>query len=67
MDCCKNCVAPKRHTACWGHCPDYKEERAEYDKLKAAEDKRNAVRCGIYYQKADGVYRAMKNHGRKRR
>lgn len=66
MRCCHGCVAPKRQPGCHDHCPDYKEERAEYDKLKDAEDKRNAVRCGIYYQKADGVYRAMKSHGSKR-
>ena len=66
MDCCKNCVAPKRHTACWGHCPDYAEERAEYDRKKAIADHEKAVAMGIYYQKSDGVHRAIKKHGSKR-
>ena len=40
MDCCKNCVHPKRHMACWGHCPEYLAERAEDDRLKDAEDRK---------------------------
>ena len=67
MKCCHGCVAPKRHTACWGHCPEYIEERAEYDKKKAAEDKKKAVNLSIYYQKCDGVRRATKKHGSKRK
>lgn len=67
MDCCRYCVPPKRHTACWGHCPDYIKERAEYDKLKSAEDKKNAVRNGIYLQRVYGALRAKKKHGSNRK
>ena len=67
MKCCHGCVAPKRHEACWGHCPEYIEEKAEYDRRKSAEDKKNAVRIGIYYQKSDGVLRAIKRHGSNRK
>lgn len=65
MECCKNCVAPKRHKACWGHCPEYIAERAEYDEKKAQEDKRRKVRNDIYNQRAGRVAKAMRQHGRK--
>jgi hypothetical protein len=65
MECCNGCVPPKRHKACWGHCPEYIAERAEYDRRKAIEDQKNAVRNGIYLQKVDGIIRAVKKHGKK--
>ena len=40
MDCCENCVHPKRHVACWADCPEYLAERAEDDRLKDAEDRK---------------------------
>ena len=64
MKCCKDCTAPKRHVACWGYCPDYLAERAEYDRLKAEMDKKKAVKDGIYHQKSCGVMRAIKRHGK---
>lgn len=67
MECCRYCIAPKRHTACWDHCPDYIKERAEYDKRKAIEDKKSAVRNGIYMQKVDGARRAARKHGKNRK
>lgn len=65
MNCCKGCVAPKRHEACWGHCPEYIAEKAEYDRRKAIMDKEKAVSIGIYKQKSNGVHRAMKRRGNK--
>ena len=38
IQCCKGCVPPKRHTACWDHCPEYQKEKAEYEARKAAEE-----------------------------
>lgn len=67
MDCCRHCVPPKRHPGCHDHCPEYIEERAEYDEKKAAENKQKAVSSGIYRQKAEGVYRAKLRHGRNRK
>lgn len=64
MKCCKDCVAPKRHDRCHGHCQDYLAERAEYDRLKAEADRKKAVKDGIYHQKACGVVRAIKRHGK---
>lgn len=32
--CCKGCVPPKRHIGCHSTCPEYSEEREEFDKTK---------------------------------
>lgn len=64
IQCCKNCVAPKRHTACWGHFPEYLAQRAEYDKLKAEDNQMRKVGNDIYQQRADRVTKALKRHGR---
>ena len=64
ISCCHYCVPPKRHTACWGHCPDYKKERAEYDARKAESDKLRKIKNDIYLQRADSISKANKKHGR---
>ena len=58
--CCNGYVPPKRHEACWGHCPDYIAEKAVHDAEKAADDKKRSVQGGIISQKINGVNRAMK-------
>lgn len=63
MKCCRHCVPPKRYPGCHDHCPDYIEERAEFDELKAIEEKKKAVRQSIYNQKSRAVTRALKRHG----
>ena len=67
MKCCHGCVPPKRKPGCHDRCPEYIEERAEYDRLKAIEDKKSAVRNAIYMQKSDGVLRAVRRHGKNRK
>ena len=62
--CCSNCVPPKRHTACWGHCPDYAKERAEYDEKKAAIDKQRRVSSSIYLDRAYRIAKYSRKHGR---
>ena len=64
INCCKGCVAPKRHTACWGHCPEYAAEKAEYDRCKAKDDSRRMVNNSIYNQRSKNVIKALKKHGR---
>lgn len=64
IQCCKNCVAPKRHTACWGHCPEYLAEREQYEKQKEPENKKRKVSSDIYQQRADRVTKALRRHGR---
>lgn len=63
---CKDCVAPKRHPGCQDHCPEYKAERAEYDKRKAAYDRERDVSVAIILDRRDKVYKAMKNRRKKR-
>jgi hypothetical protein len=65
IKCCFGCVAPKRHTACWGHCPDYLAEKEEYKAKKAKDDQRRNVKNSIYTQRTDKVVKAERRHGRK--
>lgn len=34
FDCCKNCVAPKRHVGCHSTCEEYIEAKGKYDKIR---------------------------------
>lgn len=34
IECCRNCVPPKRHSGCHATCKEYKEERQEFDEEK---------------------------------
>lgn len=51
---CKNCQ--ERYPGCHDHCERYKEERAEYDRLKAIENRDRTVRqyiCDEHRKHAD--------------
>ena len=61
INCCRGCVAPKRHTACWGSCPEYLAERAEYDRKKAIKDKERDIHNGIYYERYKKIYQAVRD------
>lgn len=58
--CCKGCVAPKRNPGCHGTCPEYIEQKAEHDRLKAIENQKRAIEAGLDSQMYSGVYRAYK-------
>ena len=60
ISCCRHCVPPKRHTACWGHCPEYLKEKAEYEALKAEHRKQLEINRGLEAQKYASVKRAQK-------
>ena len=60
ITCCHYCVPPKRHAACWGHCPEYLKEKAEYEAIKAARRKKEAIDYGLNAQKQASVNRAKK-------
>lgn len=64
IKCCRGCVAPKRHTACWDHCPEYLAEKAEHENCKAKDDNRRMVRNAIYNQRSINVAKAMRKHRR---
>lgn len=34
IECCKDCVAPKRHLGCHSTCKEYKEEKARWEETK---------------------------------
>ena len=58
INCCHFCVAPKRYPGCHDHCPEYAEEKAEDEKLKAVEAERRRISNGLYTQKAESVAKA---------
>lgn len=63
---CKNCG--KRFPGCHGTCPDYLAERAEYDRLKAKNDREKQIQIGITTERSRAVRRAIgkgNNKGRK--
>ena len=64
IKCCMNCVAPKRHTACWGHCPEYIAEREQYENQKGQDDLKRKVGNDIYQQRSDRITKALRRHGR---
>lgn len=64
IKCCKGCVAPKRHKACWDHCPEYLAEKAQHDKRKAELDKERMVSQAIYGERGKKVYNALKKYRR---
>ena len=66
IKCCYGCVAPKRHTACWGHCPDYLAEKAADDAEKADYKKNQAISNGIYSSRSAKVNSAMRRRRHKK-
>ena len=58
--CCRYCVPPKRHTACWDHCPEYLKEKAAYEALKAERRKQREIIDGLIAEKYASVKRAQK-------
>jgi len=65
IKCCKHCVAPKRHVACWGHCSKYLAEKAQDEQKKAQDNRKRKVSSDIYNQRADRIAKATRRHGRK--
>lgn len=60
IQCCRGCIAPKRHPGCHDHCPEYIKERAAYDKKKAEHDLQRNIDCGLTSQVLRRVNRAQK-------
>ena len=65
IKCCHNCVAPNRHTACWGHCPEYLAEKEQYEKQKELDAQQRKVNNEIYLQRTDRIVKAIRNHRRR--
>ena len=64
INCCHFCVPPKRHPGCHGNCPEYADEKAEHERLKAADADTRKIKNDIYNQRAELVTKALKRHGR---
>ena len=64
IQCCRNCVAPKRHTACWGHCPEYLAEKKKHYAQREQEHNKRKVDNDIYNQRATRITKALRRHGR---
>ena len=63
IDCCKGCIAPKRHPGCHDHCPEYQKQKAEYEERKAIADEQKRISNGLYNQRSNVLSKIMK--GRK--
>lgn len=64
INCCRDCVAPKRHVGCHSDCPDYLEEKRIHDERKAEIDKQRQVILGIRDSRTRVVSRALKRKGK---
>lgn len=65
IKCCLPCKPPKRHTACWDHCPEYLTEKAQDEQEKAKDRLKRKVGNDIYNQRADRIAKAQRHYGRK--
>lgn len=61
IKCCYGCVAPKRYPGCHSHCPEYIEEKAKDEALKAAYKKKLDVERAIADQRGRGIRKALKD------
>ena len=57
---CKGCTSPKRYPGCHAVCPEYLADRARYDELKEADDKRRRVKGNLIAQRDELYHKAMK-------
>lgn len=65
INCCNGCVPPKRHTACWGSCPEYAQQKAKHEMEKAEINKRKAIQDDIYRQRINNIDKALKKRRKK--
>lgn len=66
INCCKGCVAPKRYPGCHASCEEYRADKAEHDRIKAQNDRVRDIRIGIYLDRSQKVYNAMKDRRNKK-
>lgn len=60
IECCRNCVAPKRYPGCHCVCPEYHEEKEKYQEQKAKADSIKSISYGITAQRSDRVQKALR-------
>ena len=66
ITCCNGCVPPKRHTVCWGDCPEYIEQKAEDAAKKEAYNKEVRLTGEIRGDRRIRYARYLRNRGRKK-
>ena len=64
IQCCKDCVAPKRYPGCHGKCQEYIEEKAQYDHLKGEYKKKADITHAIQRDRGVKVYKALRDRKR---
>lgn len=62
INCCRECVPPKRHTACWGHCPEYLAEKELHERKKAEYEKELKITGAIWEERRRKMDKAIKGH-----
>ena len=65
FECCKHCVAPKRHPGCQDHCIDGIIAKAFSNALREERNAQTHVSCGITIQNQRNIGSAQRRHGRK--
>ena len=60
INCCRYCVAPKRHPGCHGRCTEYLGEKAKHDEERVELNRKKAIEYGLNHQHGLSVYRAIK-------
>ena len=66
IKCCNGCVQPKRNPGCHASCPEYLDEKAEYDRLKAQHDEKRDIGNAIYSNRGVKVNNAMRRRRNKK-
>lgn len=66
IQCCKDCVPPKRRPGCHDHCDIYQTAKAKHDKEKAEAYKKRKAEYDYMAQKIASVTQYHKEHGLKK-
>lgn len=56
FDCCKGCVAPKRHVGCHSTCKEYLDDKAAYEADKNAIEAERKNKANVGTRRKYGVF-----------
>ena len=59
IECCANCIVPKRHIGCHGTCPDYIEQSARIRELNEEIHKKKMLQSTLTSVSIEGSERTM--------
>lgn len=60
VECCKDCVPPKRHVGCHSTCETYLEAKRKYDEEMKVIRERKRLESDIVSTQVQSYYRRMK-------